>query len=454
MVHPLLLLALVQAPTDLPSGAPTPSPSGTRPQAETPAAPAPAAPAQDARLVRLEAELAALRQELSTARAEDTARHDEQVAALTAEIEQLRSGAGSAAAADRLRLGGYGEIHYNDRDGAGGSQIDLHRFVVYLGYRLSDDIQLHSETELEHAYVEDGNGELAIEQLFLDFRVAPATHVEVGRMLAPLGIVNQRHEPPTFNGVERPSVETVVLPTTWSMDGVGLAGELSPAVRYRLMITSSLDGSEFSALNGIRGGRQKERPSMNEPAFSGRIDFFPQAGGEGSDGDSFLRLGVSGFYGGLDNGNQGNDPGVNGDLWIASADAEFSLGRLDLRGVAAWEGISGASDLSGATGESISSAITGWYLEAAWHCLPDSWSGDGRGLHDAVVFARYDDIDTQRNVPSGFTRDPAGDRSEWTLGVGLYPLANLALKADYQIRDDEASKRPASQLNLGVGWSL
>ena len=404
-------------------------------------------PAND-RLTRLEAELAALRQELAAARAEDHARADERVAALLEELERLR-GAKDAGAEERLTWGGYGEVHYNDREGRGGRKIDIHRFVVYLGYRFSEDVTLHSETELEHGFVEDGNGEIAVEQLYLDFRVGSTTHVEAGRMLAPLGIVNQRHEPPSFNGVERPSVETVVLPSTWTLDGVGVSGELSPSVRYRMMLTSSLDGSGFTAINGIRGGRQEERPSLNEPAVSGRLDFFALG-----DEARSLRVGASGFYGGLDNGNDGNDPGVSGELWIASLDAEFSLGRLDLRGVAAWEEISDADDLSAATGESISSEILGWYAEAAWHCLPESWTNSEGSWHDAVVFARFDQIDTQRDVPSGFADDPAGDRQEWTFGVGLYPLPNLVIKADYQVRDDATSQRLDSQFNVGVGWSL
>jgi hypothetical protein len=410
-------------------------------------------PAQD-RFARIEAELAALRLELASSRTEDRARQEEQLAAMAAELEDLRRERAASRPAERLRCGGYGEIHYNDVEGSGGSQIDIHRFVVYLGYAFDENVQLHSETELEHAFVNDGDGELSVEQLYLSFRVAPTTHVEVGRMLAPLGIVNLRHEPPTFNGVERPSVETAVLPTTWSVDGIGLAGELSPSVRYRLMLTTSLDGSGFTALNGIRGGRIKERPSANQPAVSGRLDFFPlDQGGDGLDGQS-LRVGVSGFYGGLDNGDQGNDPGVRGDLWIAALDAEYSLGRLDLRGVAAFEGIDNAENLSNATGQSISSEIVGWYAEAAWHWLPECWKSGERGWHDAVVFVRYDQIDTQRDVPSGFAADPRGDRSEWTSGFGLFPLANLVIKADYQVRDDEASSRPKHQLNVGLGWSF
>ncbi|HTF91306.1 MAG TPA: hypothetical protein VK843_23035 [Planctomycetota bacterium] len=410
-------------------------------------------PAPD-RLARLEAELSALRQEFAVSREADRARYETQIAALAADLEDARRGRDGSSAASRFQWGGYGEQHYNDLDGHGGAQIDIHRFVLYMGYSFSENVQLHSETEIEHGFVEDDNGEIAIEQLWTDFRVSPTTHIQVGRVLAPLGIVNLRHEPPSFNGVERPSVETFVLPSTWSIDALGVSGEITTSLRYQLYLSGGMDGTGFSAFEGIRGGRQEERPSAHQPAVSGRLDFFPLDSLGGDASEQSLRLGLSGLYGGLDNGNQGSDPGVDADLLIAAVDAEYSIGRLDLRGVAAFEKIGGASELSTVTGESISKEIVGWYVEAAWHWMPESWKSGEHGWADAIAFARYDDIDTQRDVPSGFVADAHGDRDEWTLGIGLYPLENLVLKADYQIRNDEATGSPQNQFNLGIGWSF
>ena len=41
-------------------------------------------------------------------------------------------------------------------------------------------------------------------------------------MLMPIGIINERHEPPVFYGVERPFVDTVIIPTTWFDVGAGV----------------------------------------------------------------------------------------------------------------------------------------------------------------------------------------------------------------------------------------
>ena len=76
------------------------------------------------------------------------------------------------------------------------------------------------------------------------------------------------HEPPTFNGVERPSVEKLVIPTTWSSDAIGMFGRPVPAFSYEAYVMGGLDGSKFSSLNGIRDGRIKGRASLNDPAFA------------------------------------------------------------------------------------------------------------------------------------------------------------------------------------------
>lgn len=420
--------------------------------------PPPAQQSQDsARIAELERALAAVQARLTelersradeaAARTQERAAAEAQAAALLDEIDALKKAGGGAGDSwrDRLTVGGYGEFHVNLPEGHGGDQFDIHRFVLYLGWRFEDWIQLYSETEIEHGFVEDDNGEIAIEQLYLDFLLNQNVNIRVGRLLAPLGIVNQRHEPTTFNGVERPAFETFVIPTTWWLDGAGVWGEISPSVKYQLYLSGGLDGTGFDSIEGIRGGRLEERPSAHDLALSGRVDWY-------TGGANALRLGLSGFGGGLDNGDEGADPGVDADIAIVSADAEYQIGRFDFRGVWAFEKIDGARDLSTVTGVPISSEIDGWYVEAAYHWLPESWKTGRMERADAIVFARYDDVDTQRDVPSGLTADPAGDRNEITLGLSYFPTTNVVLKADYRIRNDDSSADLPEQLDFGVGF--
>lgn len=398
---------------------------------------APAPSAEE--LARLSRELEALRRERDADRARLADLEERQRALLEALDTSARGASGGSRWYERFTLGGYGEIHLNheNRNG-GGDQLDNHRFVAYLGYRFSDDIELHSETELEHSFVEDGQGELALEQLHVDFRLNENWNVRAGRFLTPVGILNRVHEPTTFHGVERPLFETVVVPTTWSSDGVGLFGEVSPTLAYELYLSSSLDGTGFSALDGIRGGRQEERPGVSEPALSARLDWSAWRADEGD-----LTLSAWFFGGGLDNGDEGVDPGVDADLALWGASALATFGDFDVRAAYALEEIHGAADL----GAGVASEIDGWYGEVAWHFGP----GARGAARDWALFVRHDDVDTQKDLPSGVAADPRGRRNEWTVGLTFFPVENLVLKADYQMRDDDASGLP-ERANLGLGW--
>lgn len=350
---------------------------------------------------------------------------------------------------DKFTFGGYGEMHANFSEG-GPDKFDIHRLVFYLGYEFSDWIQLHSETEIEHAYVTSGSGgELALEQLYFDFLLSDYVNVRAGRILTPMGIINRKHEPPAFYGVERPSFSRYILPTTWSSDGLGIFGSIAAPLKYEAYVVNGLDGSKFSDVNGIRSGRIKERSSFNDVAFTGRLDYYPFA--ETNMGyKQSLRLGASTYIGGLDNGNNGNNPGIDGDIQVYSADFEYSILDFDFRGVMAFENIDGAFNI----GKGTASEIFGWYLEAGYHFMQDSWKQGILKQSDAVVFVRFDDYDTQFNMPIGVAENPRGDRQEWTFGVNFYPTPSLVLKADYQIRDDDSSNNLDNLFNLGIGWQF
>src|SRR5207248_1543796 len=132
------------------------------------------------------------------------------------------------------------------------------------------------ELELEHARVEgrEVGGEVALEQAYLDFLIKPYFNLRAGMLLSPVGIINERHEPPSFNGVERPFVETFVIPTTWHELGFGFTGDLGRGFRYRAYVTSALDASRFDAEQGITEGRTSGfDSSLRNPAKVGRVEF-------------------------------------------------------------------------------------------------------------------------------------------------------------------------------------
>ncbi|AQT67386.1 Phosphate-selective porin [Anaerohalosphaera lusitana] len=401
-----------------------------------------------AKLERMEAEIAELKSRLAQ-KDESDAEQESDISLLSQKLDEVSAGDAPfyGSAFENWSFGGYGDVHANFNEGDGSDQFDFHRLVLYLGYDFSDWIKFHSEWELEHAYVsDDSGGEFLIEQAYFDFLLSNEFNVRAGRVLTPLGILNKWHEPTLFNGVERPSFAKYIIPTTWSSDGIGAFGRLSPEWSYEAYVVGGLDGSKFDDVKGIRGGRIKERPSLHEPAFTGRVDYRPVAGFGGGD----LRLGVSGYAGGLDNGNKGSNPGIDGDIRIASADFEWSVSKFDFTGAVAHTSIDGAREIGNGTAEEM----FGWYLEAGYHIWPEHWKKGKFAKTDMIVFARYDDYDTQYQMPFGVAANPAGDRNEITLGVSWKLTPDFVVKADYQIREDDSDEDLNDGINLGIGFTF
>lgn len=352
----------------------------------------------------------------------------------------------------KFSFGGYGEIHANFNEGSvngqSKDQIDIHRLVALVGYDFADWIKFKSEIELEHAFVDDGTkGELELEQAYVDFLLSDLANVRVGRVLTPVGRTNQHHEPTTFYSVERPNFDKYIVPSTWWSDGVGLFGNLAPNLSYEGYLVAGLDGSKFSN-DGIRNGRIKDVPSLNDMAVTFRLDYSPFMDSASAWGRN-LRLGASFYRGGVNNGVEGKDPGKSGDLTIYAADFGVRVSDLELKGAAAFEEIDGAQGLTAGVAEEI----FGYYLEAGYHVMPEAWKTGKLKNSDAVVFARYDKQDTQYGMPAGVAASPDKDRYDWTFGLAFYPVPNLVLKADYQVLESEGAD-PDNAINLGIGWQF
>ena len=320
---------------------------------------------------------------------------------------------------------------------------DFHRFVLLFGHSFSERIKFWSELELEHALVEGGeeSGEVALEQAYLDFLIKPWLNVRAGMLLTPLGIINERHEPPSFNGVERPFVDTLIIPSTWREFGLGLTGDLGRGFRYRAYLVSSLDASRFDAEQGITEGLTAGfDASFRNPAKTARLEFA---------GIRKLTLGAS-----LYTGHAGfNTAGINPRVTIGEFDGRYSFRRLDLRGLFANTWISRAAELNRSlerqTGvnPNVGRQLRGYYLEPAFHLLPRRWR------HDAILFGRYEKYNTQHRMPEGFAPLPQFDRSSWVTGVTYKPHADVAIKFDYVFNRNKSSVvRPIDGINLGLGW--
>ena len=191
---------------------------------------------------------------------------------LSEQVEENSTDSSSA-----TRVGGYGELHYNNLSNGNGvdkKEIDLHRFVLFINHDFNDKIRFFSEVEIEHATLEDtddgsSTGAVAIEQAFVQFDLGAQTKANAGILLVPAGIINETHEPNTFYGVERNPVETMIIPTTWREGGAMLSGYYNSGMSYDIVIHSGLDDG-----TNIRGGRQKvSNANANNLASTARIKY-------------------------------------------------------------------------------------------------------------------------------------------------------------------------------------
>jgi hypothetical protein len=314
------------------------------------------------------------------------------------------------------------------------NELDIHRLVIGWEYEFTSELRVEGEVDFEHAATE-----IELEEAVLEYDLTPALSLRAGSLLMPMGPLNEFHEPPLYYSVERPYVQSYVIPSTWQEAGVGLAGQTSGGnAAYRAYLTAGLDATGFSAMKGLRGGRTHAAESKaDDLAGIGRVEVSPSPG---------LRLAASGYYGGADQ----RTPGLGSvGVTLLAADARWQRSGLDLRGTLAWAGIDGADSVRAAVGETVGKGILGWYAEAAYDLLRRAnGEGGGRAL---VLFGRYERIDTNNATPPGFAPAPGADRRVLTTGAAYYPVEQVAFKADFEHWEDDTDAT-LNRVNLGAAF--
>jgi len=364
--------------------------------------------------------------------------------ALLAAVTQI------AASQESTAVGGYGELHYTNTSGPNTpASINFRRFVLYLSHSFDDRLTFRSELEVEDAKIEGGEagGEVALEQAFLDYRLTDRLTLRTGLVLPPTGIINETHEPPTFNGVERPAFDHDVIPTTWRELGIGIWGTLPLAegLSYRLYLVNGLKASGFSGEEGIRGGRQSGRQAtFANPSFTGRLEWARPG----------LRVGGSFWYGGSSAGDTLLASGTFVvPVTMLSADARYDRAGFAARGVLGTISVSDADTINALYGAAVGSRIAGGYIEAGYNLL---YRLAPRSKQMLTAFARYEHFDTHAEVPAGTPRNPEFARRITTLGLTYKPTWNTAFKGDYEVRRTAAGGGlgDVETLRFGVGYQF
>lgn len=438
---------------------------------------------QDERIEQLEKKLESVTQELKELKTEGTPDDrlqsiEEKLNILAEEIDNIKQasvvddptyesvyGAGPAASKvylkDRgLSIGGYGELVIGQIREDEDNIVDAQRVVLYFGYKFTERIIFNSELEFEHGTTssnQDGrSGSVSAEFALLDFLLWPELNLRGGLLLAPFGIVNEIHEPTTFFGVFRPSVERVIIPTTWRENGIGIFGDLdlqsAGSINYRAYVMNSFDARGFRASSN-RGLRVKgNRALFNDVAFVSRVEYEPLP---------YLAIGGSIFLGntGQDQTIENEESPFNGDRFggffqMYEGDVQVQYRGFEGRALVVYTSLDDAArinalnDLTG--DDSVGNEQWGYYLVGGYNLLSLA-DFTNQYAQYLAPFVRWEQYDSQASVPSGFERNPANDRSDLTIGLNYKPIPNVVVKVEYQWLDNDADDS-RNQINFGLGY--
>lgn len=350
-----------------------------------------------------------------------------------------------------LLMAAYGEVHYNQPFGNSSQyngQLDVHRQVLLFGYKFDKKTTFVTEIEIEHIK------EVYLEQAFLNYQAKPWLNVQAGLLLIPMGIVNEYHEPTTFNGVERPMLDNVMVPTTWREIGAGIAGNIpNVGLRYQLYAVNGPlgydDEAKLSGQKPIRGARQKgAQVTMSGFDLSGKLTYYGIKG---------LDLGVAGYFGNTESSlydNLHNDStaqiatadsssiGVN----MIGVDFRYQRKNFETRGELILANLDNTDQYNAFTGEDLGETSLGYYFEVGYNVASAL-----KMKKKLVPFVRYSNYNTHQATNAALVANPTYQKEIITTGLTYFLNDNFVAKADYQ-QGVDGNDAMDKTVNFGIGY--
>ncbi len=345
---------------------------------------------------------------------------------LAAAEARLEKNAEQIKSQSKTEVAGYAEVHYNNLNNknAGGTdqkEIDLHRAVLEVEHHFNNKVRAEIELEVEHAYVEDSGssqGELEVEQAFVEFTYDNGAKLKLGQFILPVGLLNKKHKPTAFYGVERNNVEKNIIPTTWWEAGALYHYKFNKQWSLDTAITSGLKTSSASNY-AVRNGRQKgSKANANDLAYLATVKWKL---------NQDVTVGASIQH--QSDITQSTDS-TAGSANLFTTNINWQLGAFELRALyASW-------DLDGSGPAAVGAdEQSGYYIEPAYR-INNEWG----------VFTRHSQWDNRANDASD------SEYSQVDFGVNYWPMKNIVIKADYQNQKAPTGSNEFDGINLGVGF--
>ena len=327
-------------------------------------------------------------------------------------------------------IGGYGELHYNSSkqgDVDGTKTLDFHRFIIYYSASFTEAWSFFSEVELEHNFVNDGEGELELEQAFVEYR-SDKGGFKAGVILPTAGLLNEYHEPPLFLSVERPEYSKYVIPTTWFANGISANYKPMDGLKLRVALLEDLNGEGVeSGLRSARGKGYKTTAHDWTKNFSAEYTGLPG-----------LRLG--GSYT-MNNAPINDDPDTTANVALLELHAKYIAHNI----YAIFE--YGNINYDGTNHTPSYKSSGGYYLDLGYN-MASILNLKGK----LMPWFRFSDYNQGTNDDGVL---PSKHYTITRFGVTFWPVDKVAFKIDFGTKETEdADIDEISQLNVGVGYNF
>lgn len=345
-------------------------------------------------------------------------------------------------------VGGYLEANTNYfvEDGVGdGFSMEMRRFNIFLYSSISRRVRFLAELEFEH-----GTEEIALETALLDFQVSPQLTLRGGIILPPLGYLNQNHDSPKWEFVDRPFVTTDIIPSTLSEVGFGIYGRSSvgqTAFTYDAYLTNGLTdgivGNDIGRTDIASGKSEEQFAEDNNgvPAVSGRVALNRSSLGEA--GLSFYRGAYNAYR------LEGEEVDEKRSLTLLAFDGSTAIGPVQLRTEIARATVDVPADLS----ENFGDEQWGGYVDI----VAPLWRPEMRGYPDAVVNGalRLERVDYNVGTFASTGRSIQDDVSAVILGLSFRPTPGTVFRANYRYHwiQDFAGNPTGNAAGFQVGFA-
>ena len=345
---------------------------------------------------------------------------------------------------------GYGEVNYSrPSDDSENAVADVGRFILGAGYRFDDRTRFNSEVEIEHAVSSaDDEGEVEIEQAYVEHAIGESTYAKIGLFLIPSGLLNEYHEPNRYYGAFRNFVETKIIPTTWREGGFALQGNTAGGLRWDAGITTGFNVSKWDP-ESDEALEDGPLDAIHQELSLARAADFSVFGALNYTGVPGLRIGGSVFTGDSSQDQPGFD---NNRVTLTEAHVRYSPGPWELSALYALGRISDTAgpnaDFFAAGGTLIPEEFFGWFLEGAYR----GFRGERYGI---TPFVRYEQFNTASDYSvAGLTSAPPtpDDTEAWTAGFTFDLAPGVVIKGDYIAFPDDDEGDDRTELSLGYAF--